>query len=438
MKPTRISLVTTCKGRLADLKESLPSWLKLDYEHFDIVVVDFDCPDGTRHYIRRHRNEWLNHSQVRDIHVLEVDNRPRFNLCEARNLGLDFAEGELVLMIDADVSIRDKTLLQFINQRYHEDGFFFSNTAVLCTEFAEGHLFYRAKYGIERIAYHSMLPTHCRRVGLTGTACFSKEIYRACGRYRNEINHNGWGSDDIEFYIRYLNHRLRDRLPAPSPDPLTRKETMLNLIQQVESFPPGSLQLKENTLEEKDRFYGTPHGQSAMINHGFIRRLLESEGKNLCWQPREQDHEVTIEALADLPRIPWKLPLWFPAYYLYFVGMKDCVRNEDRDRHLAAFRTWLNHRHGAGNPVESIDDRSDQYYFASLLKYFGRIDEAEEQFLSLAENHPEDDQAAILFHLGEIALWRMNRKRAGELFTRVLACNPDHRKAREYIKEISR
>ena len=41
----KFSIVTTCKGRLGNLKQSLPTFVA--EAAAEVVVVDYDCPEGT-------------------------------------------------------------------------------------------------------------------------------------------------------------------------------------------------------------------------------------------------------------------------------------------------------------------------------------------------------------------------------------------------------
>ena len=48
-----VSIIPTCKGRLHHLRETLPSMLAQDYAgDWEIVVVDYDCPDGTFEWVK--------------------------------------------------------------------------------------------------------------------------------------------------------------------------------------------------------------------------------------------------------------------------------------------------------------------------------------------------------------------------------------------------
>ncbi len=92
----KYSIITTCKGRLHNLKRTLPGFLK--QENTEVIVVDYDCPDGTSDYVA------LVHPNAR---VVSVVDRPKFNTSHARNLGAMQAKGEFLIFLDADVVIAE-------------------------------------------------------------------------------------------------------------------------------------------------------------------------------------------------------------------------------------------------------------------------------------------------------------------------------------------
>lgn len=466
MDRAKISLVTTCKGRLSYLKESLPTWLEIDYDPFDIVVVDFDCPDKTEDYINRNREQLLEHSKATGIHVVKVNNRPDFNLCEARNMGLDFADSDMVFMIDADIHIKDKGILNFINRRCHEGVVFFSNTAVLCTRFAEGHTFYNVKYGIERIAFHSMLPTHCKIVGLSGTACYRKSMYEACGKYRPEVNRSGWGSHDIEFYIRYLNHFFYKVLLKEKPGRYTDPAKYLDTaLKRFDFFPPGSFELVENTTEEKTRFYNNPQAESSRLNRTFIRKLLEEEGDRYGWIKRENADDGTVSVLKYRRYRKFPVPPWFRYYFDYYVGFRlyEAGKWNESFKHLKKVLTFdevdlyvrwrasfllgvIAEKLGRNNcyylnkayevvDYSSPDPHLREYNKASVLKLLGKTAAAQSRFNRLLA-HVDNPRLVpgIYFHLGEIFFRNRQYIEAGKMFNKTLELNPGHQKAKEYLE----
>ena len=64
-----LRVITTCKGRLEHLKQTLPRWLA--EPNVFVTVVDYDCPDGTAAWVKENYPE---------VEVIHVKNRPKFNL----------------------------------------------------------------------------------------------------------------------------------------------------------------------------------------------------------------------------------------------------------------------------------------------------------------------------------------------------------------------
>ena len=88
-----ISFVTTCKGRLAHLQQTLPHMVAQGAD-CEVVVVDYDCPDGTAAWVN------ANHPAVR---VVKVEAEPLFRHARARNLGAKAANGDWLAFVDADI-----------------------------------------------------------------------------------------------------------------------------------------------------------------------------------------------------------------------------------------------------------------------------------------------------------------------------------------------
>jgi glycosyltransferase involved in cell wall biosynthesis len=85
------SIVTTCKGRLEHLKQTLPRMVAQGAT--DVIVVDYSCPDGTGDWVR------TNFPAVR---VVDVEGQKGFSNWHARNVGAAAATGSLLLFCDAD------------------------------------------------------------------------------------------------------------------------------------------------------------------------------------------------------------------------------------------------------------------------------------------------------------------------------------------------
>jgi glycosyltransferase involved in cell wall biosynthesis len=96
----RYSIITTCKGRLNDLRQSLPQFLKQDGA--EVIVVDYDCPDGTGEFVR---------SNFPSTKVVSLKNKPLFNISHAKNIGAQQASADVLIFLDADIVVSDDFLL---------------------------------------------------------------------------------------------------------------------------------------------------------------------------------------------------------------------------------------------------------------------------------------------------------------------------------------
>lgn len=86
-----IALITTCKGRLPHLMQSLPAMAA--QPGTETIVVDYDCPDGSGNWVA------ANFPAVR---VVRAAGQPVFNVARARNLGAAAASAPWLCFVDAD------------------------------------------------------------------------------------------------------------------------------------------------------------------------------------------------------------------------------------------------------------------------------------------------------------------------------------------------
>lgn len=90
----KFTYVTTCKGRLAHLSQTLPA--AVAQEDADWVVVDYGCPDGAGNWVLEHFPQ---------VKVVRVTDDAGFNAARARNLGAAAAQSEWLAFVDADVQL---------------------------------------------------------------------------------------------------------------------------------------------------------------------------------------------------------------------------------------------------------------------------------------------------------------------------------------------
>ncbi|MDP1611091.1 MAG: glycosyltransferase family A protein [Sulfuritalea sp.] len=101
-----LSLITTCKGRLRHLEESLPRMLA--QPACECIVVDYDCPDRAGDWVAEH------HPGVRLVRAVD---EPIFRHGHARNLGAAMAAAPWLAFVDADTLLAPDYAREVIAQR---------------------------------------------------------------------------------------------------------------------------------------------------------------------------------------------------------------------------------------------------------------------------------------------------------------------------------
>lgn len=151
----RFTAITTCKGRLAHIRRTLPALAaQADCE---VVLVDYDCPDGV--------GDWAASAHP-EVQVVRIADRPLFNLSQARNLGAAAATGEWLIFLDADVL-----------------------TAPALT----GEIAAR----LQPRAYFCPAP---RPAELWGSLVVARADFEAVGGYDEAFE--GWGEEDVDMRVR--------------------------------------------------------------------------------------------------------------------------------------------------------------------------------------------------------------------------------------------
>jgi len=89
----KISHITTCKGRLDHLRQTLPT--VASQRDVESIVVDYGCPDGTAAWVA---------ANLPEVKVVRVPEAPRFHLARARNLGAAVATTPWLAFFDADIA----------------------------------------------------------------------------------------------------------------------------------------------------------------------------------------------------------------------------------------------------------------------------------------------------------------------------------------------
>jgi len=161
----KYSLITTCKGRLHHLKQTLPKMVEEGFH--EVIVVDYDCPQGTYEWVRS------NHPSVK---LVKINNESLFNLSKARNIGALHSVGDTLCFVDADVKIASG-FLEWFTIHFSQNSFYLSEPQKLRQ---------RDK----------------RLRGVDGLVVCTREQFEAIGGYDDVIA--GWGCEDLDFYWRLI------------------------------------------------------------------------------------------------------------------------------------------------------------------------------------------------------------------------------------------
>jgi glycosyltransferase involved in cell wall biosynthesis len=167
---TTLCYITTCKGRLHHLRQTLPR--VVDQPDVSCVVVDYACPD--------HTTDWVvdNFPQVK---VVQVTDEAGFNASRARNLGAQAAEAPWLAFFDADILWAPDLAKTLIPQ------------------LRTGH-FYRAQPVTQQT---------------WGSVICHRQDFDAIGGYDEAFT--GWGGEDDDLLARLT---LLGRIPAGFPSSL--------------------------------------------------------------------------------------------------------------------------------------------------------------------------------------------------------------------------
>jgi glycosyltransferase involved in cell wall biosynthesis len=264
------SIITTCKARLAHLRQSLPR--DLAQPDTETIVVDYDCPDETGAAVVR---------DFPSVRVVAVKDAPLFNLAHARNLGAAAAEGEWLIFLDADILIAP----DFVT---------------------------RLQPLLRRGAIYRFGPSKGRVTGSNGSCILHRADYAATGGYDEAFEH--YGGEDNDFYFRLdllgvktemLDLALIDAVVAHGDAERVRFTRYRSKIrhQRVNS---AYIYVKGTLLRQLG-----PHGLSeaqCRQLYGLIRDVVEQA---------DDDLEKPIHFTLDLPPDPGFMPM--PAW--------DCIRH---------------------------------------------------------------------------------------------------------------
>ncbi len=112
-----ITFVVPCKGRLEQLKMSLPRLVA--QQNSSVTVVDSDCPDGTA--------AWVG-ANFPTVKIVRVNDEGIFNLGRSRNKGFETAFTKWICFIDVDVVLKKDFVTYLAPLLSRRSAIFYSST----------------------------------------------------------------------------------------------------------------------------------------------------------------------------------------------------------------------------------------------------------------------------------------------------------------------
>ena len=166
----QVSVIIPCKGRLEHLKQCLPTIEAQTLQPYEVIVVDYDCPDKCYKWVKEQKKPNLKAIKAKTLSKY-------FNLSRARNEGYRASIGDILFFCDAD-TLLNPNFLKIHIQAWRQGAF-------MCG-WGMGHS--------------------------TGNLLVSRVMFEhEKVRGFNEALNN-WGGDDITMYLRMENVGFR-RIP---------------------------------------------------------------------------------------------------------------------------------------------------------------------------------------------------------------------------------
>ncbi|UVE18086.1 glycosyltransferase family 2 protein [Pseudomonas sp. LS44] len=195
-----IAFITTCKGRLHHIKQTLATIAA--ESPAEIILVDYACPDNT--------GDWVEEN-FPEVKVIRVNDDPGFCLPRARNIGAANSSAPWLCFIDADIRI-SSGWLEWMQQNLNTDCFYLVGPA--------------ADKQLEEAA---------------GTVICTRAAFEGVGGYDEVFR--GWGGEDTDLYTR-LAERVNARAehyPAQFVNPISHADDERTTFHAIKNVKLQSL-----------------------------------------------------------------------------------------------------------------------------------------------------------------------------------------------------
>ncbi len=187
---TEFSIIVCTYNRLDCLKKCIHSLLDLDYDNYEIIIINDCSNDGTGEYLMQ-----LNNPKIRAFH-----NEQNSGLSYSRNVGVKLAKYEILAFTDDDC-LADKNWLKELLKPFEDENISF---VIGCTVYVG--LGYKG-YFPERLINNQ----NAKWQG-GGNIAHRKKVFDVCGVFDDDFFK--YNNEDTEFAIRAVSRGfLYDRAP---------------------------------------------------------------------------------------------------------------------------------------------------------------------------------------------------------------------------------
>lgn len=255
-KVAQLCYITTCKGRLEHLKQTLPR--VVNQPDVSCVVVDYDCPDKTTDWVT------ANYPQVT---VVRVTGETGFNPARARNLGAQAATAPWLAFFDADILWSPEL------------------AATVIPRLQAGH-FYRA----QPVTHQTWGSIICER-----------QDFKAVGGYDEAFQ--GWGGEDDDLRARLV---ALGRMPAGFPS------SLVDEIPHDDEVRVRFYEIKNRALQHRINmlYFQAKHDLSRLVDGQlsleFRKELFDTVKRSIrqAADARQAAATVTVTLPAQLVKPP--------------------------------------------------------------------------------------------------------------------------------------
>jgi hypothetical protein len=268
--PGDLTFVTTCKGRLSHLRQSLPRICA--QRGTKAVVVDYGCPDGAANWVG---------ANFPDVTLVREEREAGWSASRARNLGAAAVTTPWIMFVDADI--------------------------LLAEEFSA-----RVLPTLDATSYYCVDPQTPQN---WGTVICPRERFVQAGGY-DEI-YRGWGSEDDDLYealewygakrggfpaelLTEVDHsdELRNRFHSV---PITTAHRINQTYRRIK-FDIMAIMRETIVQEERQRLYDQVRRAVALLEKGTQNEVeLEMHLPPIVSKP-PRDMDIMVEGVTRLSR----------------------------------------------------------------------------------------------------------------------------------------